>query len=105
MPFKELDPELAWKSIEGYQNELVPEQRALDSFYRQFKCPRCGGNCRKETLNAVHAFADPETLVPRSVLRCLSCDCLFDPHTGIRLEMGNPAKVPPDIPIIRPPDE
>lgn len=105
MPLKELDPELAWKAIEGYQNELVPEQRALDAFYRQHRCKRCGSSCRKETLNSVHAFADPETLVPRSVLRCLSCNCLFDPHTGMILEMGNPAKVPPDIPIIRPSDE
>lgn len=105
MPVKEMDPEFAWKAIEGYANELVPEQKSLDAFYRQFKCPRCGGNCRKEVLSARHAFSDPETLVPRSVLRCLSCDCLFDPHTGMRLEMGNPAKVPPDIPIIRPRDD
>ncbi len=105
MSFKELDPELAWKAIEGYTNELAPEQKALDAFYRQFKCPRCGGNCGKETLNATHAFADASTIVPRSVLRCLSCKCLFDPHTGIRLEMGNLANVPPPVPIIRPNDE
>ncbi len=105
MPVKEMDPELAWKAIEGYQNELAPEQKALDAFYRQFKCKRCGSNCRKETLNAVHAFNAPQTLVPRSVLRCLSCACLFDPHTGMLLEMGNPAQVPPTIPIIQPRDE
>lgn len=102
MSFKELDPELAWKAIEGYVNELAPEQQAADAFYRQFRCKRCSGSCRKEILNSVHAFSDPNSLVPRSVLRCLSCECLFDPHTGILLEMGNPAKVPPDIPIIDP---
>lgn len=101
MPFVELDPELAWKAIEGYQNELAPEQRALDAFYRQYKCQRCGGTCRKETV-VRHAFADAETLVPRSVLRCLSCDCLFDPHSGVRLEMGNLGKIQPPIPIIDP---
>lgn len=105
MSLKELDPELAWKAIEGYQNELAPQQKTLDAFYRQFKCQRCGSNCKKEVLNATHAFADPDTLVPRSVLRCLSCECLFDPHTGIRLEMGNPAAVPPNIPIIQKRDE
>lgn len=102
MPFKELDAEIAWKAIEGYDNELTPQQRALDAFYRQFRCKRCGSTCRKELASAQHAFADPDTLVPRSVLRCNSCECLFDPHTGMMLEMGNPAKTPPDIPIIRP---
>ena len=101
MMFKEMDPALVWKAIEGYQNELASEQRALDAFYRQFRCQRCGSTCRKETIPN-HAFADPAVLVPRSVLRCLSCEALFDPHSGIRLEMGNPAKSPPDIPIIDP---
>jgi rubredoxin len=101
MAIVELDPEIAWKAIEGYQNELEPAQKALEAFYRQFRCPRCGGSCRKEIL-ANHAFADPDTLVARSVLRCNSCECLFDPHSGLRLEMGHPERVPPDIPIIIP---
>lgn len=101
MPFVEMDPLLIWKAIEGYQNELAPEQKGLDAFYRQFKCPRCGSDCRKETV-LKHAFSDPDTRVARSVLRCLTCEALFDPHSGIRLEMGNPAKAPPDIPIIDP---
>lgn len=101
MPFVEMDPELIWKAIEGYTNELAPEQKALDAFYRQFRCPRCGSTCRKETL-LNHAFADPDSLVPRSVLRCNTCEALFDPHSGIRLEMGNPYKAPPDIPILDP---
>lgn len=101
MPIVELDPLLAWKAIEGYQNELGPEQKALEAFYRQFRCPRCGSGCRRETL-LNHAFADPDTLGPRSVLRCNQCSALFDPHSGIRLEMGNPAKAVPDIPLIDP---
>jgi len=101
MYIREMDPELVWKAIEGYQNELELAPKALDAFYRQFRCPRCGSGCRKETI-VRHAFADPNTLVPRCVLRCLSCEALFDPHSGIRLEMGNPAKVPPDIAILDP---
>jgi hypothetical protein len=91
MPFEEMDPQLIWKAIEGYQNELAPAQKALDAFYRQHRCPRCKSECRKELL-ANHAFADPTSLVPRAVLRCLSCEALFDPHSGIRLEMGDPDK-------------
>lgn len=101
MSFVELDPAIAWKAIEGYSNELAPEQKALDAFYRQFKCPRCGSECRREML-AKHMFSDPGTLVPRSVLRCTRCECLFDPHSGLRLEQGNLGKVQPDIPIIDP---
>lgn len=101
MPFVELDALLAWKAIEGYVNELAPEQKANDAFYRQFRCPRCQSACQRETL-LNHAFADPSTMNPRSVLRCTSCTALFDPHSGIRLELGNPAKAPPDIPILDP---
>jgi hypothetical protein len=96
-----MDPILAWKAIEGYENELAPEQKTLEAFYRQFTCQRCGSSCRREML-LKHAFSDPSYMNPRSVLRCLKCAALFDPHTGILLEMGNPAKAPPDIPIINP---
>jgi hypothetical protein len=99
MPFVEMDPELARKAIEGYQNELEPERLGLEAFYRQFRCKRCGGYCQKELVSG-HVFGDPGVLVPRAVLRCARCGFLFDPHSGLILEMGNPAKVPPDIPIV-----
>jgi hypothetical protein len=92
MPFKELDPELCWKAIEGYTNELSPQQKGLDAFYRQFVCPRCQGKMRKE-VSVKHAFSDPNTLVPRSLLRCEDCHHLMDPHTGLDLELGNPARI------------
>lgn len=103
MPFIEMDPSLVWSMIEGYQNELAPEQRALDAFYAQKHCPQCGGSCRKEVISS-HTFSDASTVVPRSVLRCLTCECLFDPHSGLRLEMGNLGKAEPAIPIIDPSD-
>ena len=89
MHFKTLDPEVAWKSIEGYHNELADEQKALDAFYRQFRCPVCKSTCHKETV-AAHAFADKELSVARSVLRCddASCRCMFDPHTGMVVDIN-----------------
>lgn len=101
MAYKTLDPEVAAAAIEGYQNELAPDQKANDAFYRQFRCKRCGGACQKET-DPKHAFSDPSSLTPRSLLRCLECRCLFDPHSALILEMGNLAKVTSDVPIIRP---
>lgn len=88
MPFKEMDPVLARKAIEGYQNELEPQSRALDAFYRQFRCKRCGSECRKEFVSG-HVFSDPDTLVPRACLRCPLCESLFDPHSGLFVELGN----------------
>jgi hypothetical protein len=103
MEFQEMDPEIAWKLIEGYEDELSPAHKVQEAFYRQFTCPRCGRDgLARETISARHAFSDPDSPVPRAGLRCNSCSCLFDPHTGMLVEMGNPAKIPPDIPIIDP---
>lgn len=102
MPFVEMDPELIRKALEGYQNELEPEQKKQEAFYRQFRCQRCGSSSLRKEIDVRHAFADPNTLVPRALLRCNLCSCLFDPHSGVQLERGNPAKVPPEIPIIDP---
>jgi hypothetical protein len=88
MPFVELDPTIALKAIEGYNNDLEPERKALEAFYRQFRCKRCGSPCDKRMV-AGHVFADVETLVPRCVLRCRRCACTFDPHSGIVIAIGD----------------
>lgn len=95
MHFVEMDPEVALKAIEGFENELDPERRSLDVFYGQFVCPRCKGEMRKEFAggeNGGHAFADRSTLNPRALLRCTDplCGCLFDPHSGLLVERGKP---------------
>lgn len=95
----EMDPADVLKSIAGYQNELAPELKGLESFYRQFNCKRCGGTCRKEYATS-HAFSDPDTLNPRALLRCNQCRCLFDPHSGLVLELGDMTKTPSGIPLI-----
>lgn len=99
MSYKTLDPELAWKAIEGHVNVIAPAQKKLDAFYRQFNCGRCGGTMRKEAHP--NPFGDSDIPVPRSLLRCVLCGHLFDPHTGMSLTMGNPAKVKPPIPIFK----
>jgi len=104
MHYVTMPPELARKAIEGYENVLDAEQKKLEAFYRQFRCGRCGGKYHKE-FSANHAFADSEYLVARALLRCDRCKALFDPFSGLYVEMGNPAAVPPDIPIIKPSSE
>jgi len=85
--FKEMDPALAAKLIEGFDNELDGEQKKLDAFYRQFRCPKCKGNMAKHFISVQHAFPDG-ALVPHSGLKCLSCDLVLDPHTGIVVGLG-----------------
>jgi hypothetical protein len=91
--YKEMDPELALKLIEGYQDELTPQARTLEAFYRQFRCPRCKGELQKE-FDTRHTFSDPDTAVGRALLRCPTCAFLIDPHSNLVLESGSPAKIP-----------
>jgi len=99
--YEELDPELAWKAVEGFTNELSPAVKTQEAFYRQFQCPRCRGGLQKE-IDPRHAYSDPDSIVARALLRCSDCGFLQDPHTGIIVEQGNPAKAPPKecVPII-----
>jgi hypothetical protein len=95
-----LTPEQVRKAIEGYEDDLSGENRKYEALYRQYEtCHRCGGKRHKEFLSKEHIFGQG-TLVPRAVLRCGSCGNLFDPHSNLEVERGNPAQVPPDIPII-----
>lgn len=105
MHYVTMPPELVRKAIEGYENALDADDRKLEAFYRQFSCRRCGGKYHKE-FSRGHAFPENgEYLVARALLRCNSCRALFDPFSGLYVEMGNPAAVPPDIPIIKPSSE
>lgn len=104
MAFVEMDPDDVRKALAGYEDELAAEAKKLDAFYRQFRCQNCGGECGKE-YDRRHAFADPDVLVPRAILRCLKCKALFDPFSGLRLELGNKALVRPEIPLIYPNDD
>ncbi len=79
MPVIEMDPTLVWAAIEGYDNELDGETTKLEALYRQFVCPRCQGPWQKEFMRE-HVFADPSVVVPRALLRCRLCSCLFNPH-------------------------
>jgi hypothetical protein len=99
--FQELDPEIAWKLIEGYEDALAPEAKAQEAFYRQFQCPRCKQPLQKE-FDGRHAFSS-DSLVARALLRCGTCDYLIEPDTGLVVDVGNPVKAAEDpYLIVRP---
>lgn len=94
--FKEMDPLLCQKAIEGYDSVLDTEARHLDDLYKRFKCSRCKAPLRKE-FDSRHAFSDSDSLVARALLRCETCNYLVDPHTNIVLDTGSPTKVPEEV--------
>lgn len=87
--FKELDPDVARKLLEGYDDVLSDEAAKFEVFYRQFTCPTgCPDPLQKEFVRT-HAFADPDVLVPRALLRCPKCRLLLNPFNGLVVEAGN----------------
>lgn len=100
--YKELDPEVARAAIEGFEDVLTPQAEKLNQFHATFTCPRGCGPLQRET-DPRHAFADPNTLVPRSLLRCHNCGFLLEPHTNVVIESGSAGKIPVETsPIIQP---
>jgi hypothetical protein len=93
--FKELDPAIIRRVIQGYDDVLTPTAKADEAFYRQFSCPRCNGNMNKE-FNARSAF-DGESLLPKALLRCPLCTLLLEPHTNVIVEVGDDAVLPLEI--------
>lgn len=90
--YTELDPEVARKAIEGFEDVLTEEGQKLDALYRSFTCPRGCGSLHRET-DSRHAFSDPDMLVARSLLRCSNCGYLIEPHTRVVIESGNAGKI------------
>lgn len=90
--FVEMDPEIARKLVEGYDNELEAASKADAAYYRQQRCPRCGGECTKHFISTVYAFSGGD-LLPRFAMKCTLCDCVFDPRTGIITTLGNIGKI------------
>jgi len=100
--YRELDPEVARAAIEGFEDVLTEEGQKLDALYRSFSCPRGCGSLHRET-DSRHAFADPDILVARSLLRCKNCGFLIEPHTRVVIESGSAGKIELESsPILQP---
>lgn len=100
--FKEMNPDDVKALLDGHHDVLTAEAQKLDSFYRVHKCPRCKSELQKE-FDGRHTFADPDTMVPRALLRCAICRYLIDPHNNLIIEYGDASKIPLDpIPYINP---
>lgn len=98
--FKELPPGVAQKMIEGHEDVLSNQVREEFEFVGKQTCPRCGGGVTPEQ--------DTNRMIKgviRPLGRCGECRCLFDPYSGIMIELGNLGYLEPAIPIIRPAED
>lgn len=104
--FVQLDPKVALKAIEGHEDVLAGEAKTLEALYRQHSdCPRgCGPTMTKETL-VKFAFADPEYVNPRMLMKCSHCGCLLNPFDGMIVELGDPDTANAGGIVIKPGDD
>jgi len=105
MDLKPLDPEIILRLLEGHTNVISPTARERDQFYNSQKCSECGSNALIKTQKPNRLFTG-DSLVAKWLLGCKDCGALFDPHTGLLINMGNPAKaMVPAIPILKGPHD
>jgi hypothetical protein len=100
VPLKTLPPGLAKRLIQHDADILSPAQEARAVFHETTPCPRCKGALHP-ALHSPYAFTQGEVL-PRTLARCVDCELLLDPATGLILETGNPGKIEQPLPIVRP---
>jgi len=100
MDLEFLDPRITEKLLEGHKDTISPLAEEREKFYLSQSCPHCGGNAldKRGSLNTLFRANDP---LPRYQLLCENCGCLFDPHSGLILKLGNLGKAwIPAIPIL-----
>lgn len=80
--FKEMDPEVVRKLLEGHENVIAPEVAKEQVFFKSVACPSCGDFHTEPRVNPKRPFVSGQIL-SNKLLCCLSCGAEFDPHTRI----------------------
>lgn len=99
--FKQSSQDDILKLLDGHEDVLTPRTKQELEFVSSQICPRCGGNVVPEHYLPRMLNGGP----PRPLARCGECHCLFDPYSGLLLEMGNLGRLEPAVPIIHPSDD
>ena len=100
MDLKPIDPRITAKLLEGYKDTITEAAKQREQFYHDQICPYCQGTELRRHGDIRFMFR-PNDPLPHYQLTCMNCDCLFDPHSGIVLKIGNLGKaLVPAFPII-----
>ncbi len=89
--FQLLDPNVARKAVEGHEDVLAGQHKKAEAIYRQHLHCRngCGRTMEKSHGGVTFAFADPDWLIPRCLMKCHACGCSINPFDGMLVEQGN----------------
>lgn len=88
--FREMDPEVTLKLLEGHKDILTPMAAREEDAARSFSCPRCGGSACDLVVDRDRPFTSGSILPNRS-MRCRGCRTEVDPRSGIVLRFtGEP---------------
>jgi hypothetical protein len=99
-----MDPDEISKLLEGHTNIVTPMAEKREAFYKSQQCPNCESTSLTRSTNSRIAFRGDDPLA-RYVMTCQDCDCVFDPHSNLVLEMGNRAKLKSAIPLLSGPED
>ena len=87
--------------LEHETDILTPAEAARRQKYSA-PCPRCRGAMHQ------HLSENPfsaDSLLPRTVARCVDCGCEIDTQSGVMMKLGNLAKVEDPFPSIKPSED
>ncbi len=80
--FKEMDPELIQKLLEGQDNIIAPAIESERTFLKNVSCPGCGGFETEPRVNSKRPFTQG-MILSNKILVCLQCDTEFEPYTRV----------------------
>lgn len=101
--FQLLDPAVASAAVKGIPDLLAGESRRNEAVYRQHRYCKNGCGPTMETAygGTQFAFSDPDTLVPRMLMKCHACGFSMNPFDGMIVEMGSQdVSVHGNVPIL-----
>lgn len=99
MQLKCMDPEEVARLLEGHKDIVTSLAEKREQFYNDQQCPSCASTSHTRSTNANIAFLGNDPIA-RFILECQDCGCVFDPHSGLVLQLGNRARLEPAIPIL-----
>lgn len=88
--FKEMDPDLIHKLMEGHENVIRPAIEKEQAYLGTIACPACGASSLEAQMNPKRPFTKGSILVNK-VMICLTCKAEFEPDTRLISKAPSPS--------------